>query len=199
MTKRHPIKLAFAVGANNEFGYNGGLPWGKPLAADMQAFREFTAGCILVMGRETFKSLPTSISDLGRECVVISTKPTSAMECALAKDGSRPQSSRFFRTDDLEWELQLLSEEYNKPVCVIGGAQLVEQASHIADEVMFTTVHHHNGNMKCDVKLNIQNMGTKRTAETYVGVVKTHDVHMSDKKLTIRWLKHKLGIPVWYK
>lgn len=196
MIKKHPIKLAFAVGANNEFGYNGGLPWGKPLAADMQAFREFTAGCVLVMGHGTFKSLPSSISDLGRECVVISTR---SPEQTQAKDGSFAKDYFQVVGDELELELYLISEEYNKPVCVIGGANLVEKASHIADEIMFTTVHHHNGNMKCDVKLNIQNMGTKRTAETYVGVVKCHDVHMSDKKLTIRWLKHKLGIPVWYK
>ena len=48
--------LIVAVGANNEIGVKGTLPW--HLAEDLKYFKRTTSGCPVIMGRTTYFSLP---------------------------------------------------------------------------------------------------------------------------------------------
>ena len=48
--------LIVAIGANNEIGVKGGLPW--HLSPDLQYFKKMTSGCPVIMGRTTYFSLP---------------------------------------------------------------------------------------------------------------------------------------------
>ena len=137
------IKVAFAVGRNGEFGLADGLPWGKPFAEDMEAFKEFTKGCVMVMGSNTFASLPFTMKSLDRNCVVISRD--SWENPPQAKNGDLADEYACTNGVPLESMLQHFSHSYNKPVCVIGGASLIEQAIPLADFVLFTTVSREDG------------------------------------------------------
>lgn len=135
------IKVAFASGSSGEFGLKDGLPWGKPFKQDMAVFKEFTEGCILVMGRKTFESLPSKLRDLGH--VVLSS--SKSIKC---KNGDEPDMVvSLDECADIKEFLEKLSETYQKNVCVIGGSTLVEHCVEFADEVMCTLVYDLNGDV----------------------------------------------------
>lgn len=52
----HVISLVVARAANGTIGLDGGLPWHLP--SDMRHFRELTTGHTVLMGRNTFESIP---------------------------------------------------------------------------------------------------------------------------------------------
>jgi len=51
------MKLIIAFDPNGGIGYNGGLPWTN-LQGDLPRFKELTTGKIVLMGRNTWDSLP---------------------------------------------------------------------------------------------------------------------------------------------
>jgi len=141
------IKVAFACGPNGEFGLGDAFPWGdKPFKEDMKVFKEFTDGCILVMGRKTFESLPCKLRGLRH--VVLSNSDTE-IRC---KNGSAPcvvTSQRYH----LKLYLQTVSSVNGTPVCVIGGAGLIDSVVKYADAIMMTEVFHED-DMDSDVCLS---------------------------------------------
>lgn len=147
------IKMAFAVGHCGEFGTELGLPWGKPIKVDMEAFKNFTAGCRLVMGRRTFESLPTKLRDLDH--IVFSSKPKNEIYC---KDGTNPTLVLSGSSVDLLKGLNALS---GNPLCVIGGAELIEElaGADIIDQVLCTSIYdesrHPNGRFVANTFLDI--------------------------------------------
>lgn len=48
--------LIAAIGANNEIGVKGSLPW--HISEDLKYFKRTTSGCPVIMGRKTYDSLP---------------------------------------------------------------------------------------------------------------------------------------------
>ena len=62
------ISLIAAIGNNNEIGKDGDLIWHIP--AGMKFFKDTTVGHIVVMGYNTYKSLPGPLRD--REMIVLS-------------------------------------------------------------------------------------------------------------------------------
>lgn len=67
------ISLIASIGKNNEIGINGDLVWHIP--ADMKFFKSTTINHIVVMGFNTYKSLPGPLKD--REMIVLSKNRTS--------------------------------------------------------------------------------------------------------------------------
>ncbi len=53
------LSAIFAVGAFNEFGYQGGMPWGMQQKTDLKRFRQVTQGKRLLCGSATMKTLPS--------------------------------------------------------------------------------------------------------------------------------------------
>jgi len=126
------IKVIFACGENGEFGLNGGFPWGSPIKRDMQQFTEFTTGCVLLMGRKTFESLPCKFR--GLTFIVMSTK---YKEDIKAKDGSCPDIVVKSKDKDFVINLDnLISED----ICVIGGADIIKNYIPFADSVSITEI-----------------------------------------------------------
>lgn len=187
----HKIKLAFAVGINGEFGNKGGLPWGAPISADMIHFQEFTKDCVLVMGKETFKSLPKALDDLGRICIVTTTNRDFDAESLRCKNGDKAFDVAL--NNNLGWDelLQFISKEFNKDVCVIGGASLVEQTASIADEIMFSSIIRQDWEpMESDVMLDMSNVVPKRcSSDTSVRVYKQQQWDTADFKGCTRWMR----------
>ncbi len=52
------LTLIWAEDALGGIGSQGGLPWGRPIPADMRWFRRWTLGKTVAMGRRTWESLP---------------------------------------------------------------------------------------------------------------------------------------------
>lgn len=76
------IKIVAAMDKNGGIGLDNGLPWGKPIPADMQHFRELTMDKIVVMGRPTWESIPPKFRPLPhrKENIVLTRNPNFIAE-----------------------------------------------------------------------------------------------------------------------
>lgn len=61
------MKAILAMAQNRVIGKNGGLPW-SPIKEDFKHFKEFTWGNTIVVGKNTFDTLPLLKN---RECLVL--------------------------------------------------------------------------------------------------------------------------------
>lgn len=112
-----------ARGINGEIGANNKLLWNIP--EDLRFFKKSTIGHVVLMGRNTFESLPKPLSR--RLCMCVSTKysenhPTWLLGEALF-DGEA--YSNFLNTDK---------------IFIVGGSQLYNSTFDIVDELWITQV-----------------------------------------------------------
>jgi dihydrofolate reductase len=120
------ICLIAAVAANGVIGAGNALPWHLP--ADLRRFKELTWGHPVVMGRNTWNSLPVRFRPLpGRTNIVVSRDPDFA-----------PAGARVARS--LE-EALAAGTAAGAPVFVIGGAEIYAQALPRAARVHLTRLH----------------------------------------------------------
>ena len=128
------VKTIFAVGINGEF-YNektGLLPWGAyPLGGDSQHFQDYTRDSVIVMGNNTWDSLPNKLK--GRTHAVLSE---SGQVMGKGDKGVMPDIILKGSLDQVLPELQLTY--LGKDIIVIGGLKLVEEAIKYSDEVSIT-------------------------------------------------------------
>lgn len=119
----HPyIKFVVAYSDNRAIGRDNALPWRLP--SDLAHFKRSTLGQPIIMGRNTWESLGRPLP--GRPNLVISRNP------GFKADGAQVFGS-------LQQALAACSTD--PTVCIIGGAQIFEQALPIANEVIATEVH----------------------------------------------------------
>lgn len=120
------ICLIAAVAANGVIGAANALPWHLP--ADLRRFKELTWGHPVIMGRNTWDSLPARFRPLpGRTNIVVSRDP-----------GFLPQGVVLARS--LEEALAAGARE-SAPLFVIGGAALYAQAIGRAARIYLTQLH----------------------------------------------------------
>ncbi|QHU91242.1 dihydrofolate reductase [Candidatus Saccharibacteria bacterium oral taxon 955] len=105
---------ARGIGANND------LLWGRDLPADLQHFKDLTAGGSLIMGRKTFESIGRALP--GRENIVVTHRPLDAVD-VIAVD-SLASAYRLAHGNQF----------------IIGGASIYEQALSDVDVVYATEV-----------------------------------------------------------
>ncbi|KUO55275.1 MAG: hypothetical protein APF80_01225 [Alphaproteobacteria bacterium BRH_c36] len=123
------VAFVVAVAENGVIGRNGELPW--RLSSDLKLFRRLTMGKPIVMGRQTWDSLPKRPLD-GRENIVVTRNdhldakgahvvldPISALQ--LARDFAQKSG-----VDE---------------IAVIGGAAIYEALLPQADRMYWTAVH----------------------------------------------------------
>lgn len=113
-----PVSLALIVarGANNVIGSRGTLPW--HLNADMKFFKSLTAGCPIIMGRNTWESLPKRPLPK-RENIIVSRAGN------FLANGARVFTD--IKTAHATAESIAASTE-KKQIFVIGGAELYREA-----------------------------------------------------------------------
>ncbi len=107
-------------------GRRNALPWHLP--EDLKRFREITAGWTVVMGKNTYFSLPEKFRPLpNRRNIVISREKIEGIET-------------FSNIDSF---LDTMIHEWVGEVCLIGGATLYDQffEKSLVDEVELTLVH----------------------------------------------------------
>jgi dihydrofolate reductase len=72
------MKAIIAMAQNRVIGKNGGLPWPN-IKEDFKHFKEFTMGKTLIVGKNTFDTLPLLKN---RECLIL-TKPVDDIDAYI--------------------------------------------------------------------------------------------------------------------
>lgn len=119
------ITLIAAVAANGAIGANNQLLWHLP--ADMQHFRELTAGHVVIMGRKTWESLPERFRPLPKRRNLVISRNAAYPATGAEVFTSLPDA--------------LKACEGAEKVFVIGGAEIYAHALPLADCLEMTELH----------------------------------------------------------
>jgi dihydrofolate reductase len=142
------VGIILAIGENGEIGKDNKLLWRQ--RAGMEHFKRKTQGCPVIMGRNTWNSLPPKFRPLpGRTNVIVTSKDTDGLTVPTA--------------DSLAGALKHL-RGHKGMVWIIGGAMLYKEALEIADVVVITQVHESfpDADVKVPEFLDMEKFGFKR-------------------------------------
>ena len=117
------ISLICAVAENGAIGHNNRLLF--HLRADLQRFKALTSGHTIIMGRNTFESLPKGALPNRRNIVLSRTVPTPW------------HNTEVFASLQAALEACTTDEK----VFIIGGASVYAEALPLADHLYLTHVH----------------------------------------------------------
>lgn len=124
MNQLPPISIIVAIASNNAIGKDNQLLWHLP--EDLKRFKKLTLGHKLVMGKNTFYSLPVRPLP-GRTSIVLSDQVSDRIEgCIMAYS--------------IEEVTALL--DYDKENFIIGGGSVYRQFLPLASRLYITWVHH---------------------------------------------------------
>ena len=115
------ISMIASVGKNRELGKDNNLIWHIP--DDMKFFKETTMGHVVIMGLNTYKSLPTKLKD--RKMAVISDVEIDDNEIEVFKD------------------IDSVIDKYGnskQEVFIIGGASIYKQFIEYANRLYLTEI-----------------------------------------------------------
>lgn len=119
------VKMIWAQDRNGAIGKDNRIPWDIP--EDLSYFKSVTQGSSVIMGRNTWLSLPKNVRPLpGRRNVVLSSKP----------DSFDHEGAELFAT----LAEAVLTFEENESVWVMGGAGIYHEALPYAEQVHITEV-----------------------------------------------------------
>ncbi|MBC7498548.1 dihydrofolate reductase [Candidatus Gracilibacteria bacterium] len=128
------ITAILAMDSSLLIGSKNGLPWHIP--EDMKRFKEFTTGGIVVMGRNTYLSLPERFRPLpNRRNIVITRTEIDGVECYSS----------------IELFISAMQKKTVEQVWLIGGASLYDQffARGLVDRVELTLLDgEHEGDIR---------------------------------------------------
>ncbi len=123
------------IGKNRELGKNGGLIWDLP--KDLKYFQNMTKDCPVIMGKNTYFSIPEKFRPLKNRANIVLTEPGEAIIAKNAKEGP-------FVVNDLASAFrhaQYTAEENGiDEIFVIGGASVYEQTISQMDRLYITEV-----------------------------------------------------------
>jgi dihydrofolate reductase len=145
------IKVIAAMGSKRELGYKNDLP-GWNLPTDLLRFKKLTQDKVVVMGQNTFFSLPEKWRPLpGRRNVVL-TLDKNLQIPGVQIIHSIPEILEYFTAENEIW--------------IMGGAAIYKQFVPMADELHITYV---KGNFQADVFFpEFEHLGFKKVSETLV-------------------------------
>lgn len=124
------MKLIVACDPNGGIGYNNKLPWSK-IEGDLPRFKQLTTGKVVIMGRNTWESLPKRPLP-NRINVVVSNKDIEGITTL----NSLPDKDNMDLSD----------------VWMIGGAKLINSSWHLIDEIHLTKTF---TEYSCDVFIDL--------------------------------------------
>ncbi|MBQ9699036.1 MAG: dihydrofolate reductase [Lachnospiraceae bacterium] len=120
------IKLIAAVGSERELGKKGELIW--RLKGDMAFFKTQTIGRTVVMGANTFKSLPKKLHD----------RIHYVLTSGSVQDNDGNDVRVFTSVGKLFEEVK--GQATNKDVFIIGGQTMYNLFLELADEILLTEI-----------------------------------------------------------
>ncbi|MBR2998368.1 dihydrofolate reductase [Candidatus Saccharibacteria bacterium] len=115
------FSIIAAIGQKNELGKNGGLVW--HIKDDMKHFKNTTMGHKIVMGRNTWLSLPGKLP--GRENIVISESTIDGPDLII---------------NDLE-QFAKKHQDTDEEIFIIGGGMIYRQFLPYAKNLYLTEIH----------------------------------------------------------
>ncbi|MDR2969529.1 MAG: dihydrofolate reductase [Tannerellaceae bacterium] len=118
------ISIIVAVAENRAIGKGQRLLCHLP--ADLKLFKELTSGHTVIMGRNTFESLPSGALPKRRNIVVTSRENVEYPGASVAR--SIPEALDLCKDED--------------EVFFIGGAMVYNEALKFADMLYMTKIHH---------------------------------------------------------
>jgi dihydrofolate reductase len=136
------MKAIIAMAKNRVIGKNGKLPW-PSIKEDFKHFKEFTTGKTLIVGKNTFDTLPLLKN---RECLVL-TKPVEAIDAYITNQylvNNNAMTGQMITMEDVESYSQF-RKDY---LIVAGGAKTYVKLLPYITEFYVT---HVNGNYDGDV------------------------------------------------
>lgn len=119
------VKAILAVSKNNVIGLDHKIPW--HLKSDMEFFKNSTLHRPVIMGYNTWKSLPGVILP-ERENYVLANHPT------------KYDANGLFFYQELKEVLKKISEKGSNSVYIIGGGELIINSLDIIDELLITVI-----------------------------------------------------------
>ena len=136
------MKAIIAMAKNRVIGKNGKLPW-PSIKEDLKHFKEFTTGKTLIVGKNTFDTLPLLKN---RKCLVL-TKPVEDIDAYITNQylvNNNAMTGQMITMDDLE----SYSQSRKDCMIVAGGAKTYVKLLPYITEFYVT---HINGNYDGDV------------------------------------------------
>jgi len=130
------LSLIIAVSCGGLIGKGNGLPW-SPIHADMKRFRDLTLGKVVVMGRETWESLPDKYRPLPNRKNIVLTREVEYVAGGATVLNSIEELEAFYNGDGAFPSKAHNSDE----IFLIGGASLVEQLYDSCNKAYLTNVH----------------------------------------------------------
>lgn len=122
------LTYIWAEDLDRGIGYQGHLPWHLP--ADLHHFKELTMGRAMVMGKNTFLSLPKVLP--GRKHLVLTHDRN------LAKKYEGDEQVEFFY--DLTSLKKFLKTNHDQEFAVIGGASIFKAFENEVDRLEMTKI-----------------------------------------------------------
>ena len=135
------MKAIVAMAKNRVIGKNSALPW-PSIKEDLNHFKEFTTGKTLIVGKNTFDTLPLLKN---RECMVL-TKPVEAIDAYITNQylvNNNDMTGQMITMEDIESYSQF-RKDY---LIVVGGAKTYVKLLPYITEFYVT---HVNGNYDGD-------------------------------------------------
>lgn len=114
--------LIGAIGKNNELGKNNGLIWYLP--GDLKFFKENTINHTIVMGYNTFVSLPKLL--VKRKHIVLTTKNISFPDGVIVYNN---------KESVIEY-----AKNTNEDIFIIGGASVYKEFISVSDRLLLTEI-----------------------------------------------------------
>lgn len=122
-----------AVADNGAIGVNGTLPWNLP--KDLKRFKERTIGSAVIMGRNTWESLPKKPLPQRLNIVV-----SNRLSQETKNSGDDKLNKGYAVVPSLEDALEISTKALLHPI-IIGGKRLWEESLPIVQTMYLTKVH----------------------------------------------------------
>ena len=136
--EKNLIRAILAHDSRWGIGKDGDLPWPKN-SEDMKWFKECTNESVVVMGRNTWDSLPFSFCPLPNRYNVIVSNTLGTLDHLMVE---------VVKPDIYKSRLNILARRND--LWIIGGAQLINSSLDIIDELWLNNVQ---GDYNCDTFL----------------------------------------------
>jgi len=156
------IHLIWAQDENGGIGKDGKLPW--HISEDLKNFKRLTSGSTILMGRNTWESLPVRPLPERRN-IVLSSKGIPNVECYTS----------------VEECIEKLDNDGTEKFFVIGGSTVYRNFIHIADKLHITQVNEMTQDI--DTYFPITMLKIQKEFE------KINETKLSKKAIYTQWVK----------
>jgi dihydrofolate reductase len=164
------IAIIACIGENNELGLNGDLVF-QGLSEDLKNFNKVTKGHIVIMGRNTWESLPEKYRPLpNRTNIVVTSKiDIEGVVCATSFDNAIA-CCEDAHDDCASHHLHYQLNEEPK-IFIIGGARMYKDAmdSGLVNEMYITHVHE-SAEADTFFPINMNKISTKLVSKSFTHI-----------------------------